>query len=85
MHAPGQSVAAAAILIEETGGTPTPAPTPVAIPTQPVSDQPSGVSPLGYAGLAGLAGLIGGMVLAPWLKGFYERVSKHPHEDETHE
>jgi predicted CXXCH cytochrome family protein len=85
MHAPGQSVAAAAIMIEEAGGTPTPFPTPIVVATLPVSDQPSGVNPVAYAGLAGLVGLGGGMLLAPWLKGFYNRVSKHRHEDESHE
>lgn len=85
MHAPGQSVAAAAILIEEAGGTPTPVPTPIIVATPPVSAQPSGISPVGYAGLAGVVGLVGGMVLAPWLKGFYDRVSKPRHENESHE
>jgi predicted CXXCH cytochrome family protein len=85
MHAPGQSVAAAAIKIEEAGGTATPAPTPVVISTPPITNQPSTVSPVGYAGLAGLVGLAAGMVLAPWLERFYHRVSKHRHEDESHE
>jgi predicted CXXCH cytochrome family protein len=86
MHAPGQSVAAAAIKIEEAGGTPTPGPTPVQVSTLPVTNQPSPVSPVGYAGLAGLVGLAAGMVLAPWLERFYHRVSKqHKHEEERHE
>jgi predicted CXXCH cytochrome family protein len=85
MHAPGQSVAAAAIMIEEAGGTPTPRPTVIPVSTQPVSNELSPVSPVGYAGLAGLVGLVGGMVLAPSLKRFYQRVSKHHPEDESHE
>jgi len=85
MHAPGQSVAAAAIKIEEAGGTPTPGPTAITVATQPVTNEPSAVSPVGYAGLAGLVGLAAGMVLAPWLERFYHRVSKHNHEDESHE
>lgn len=85
MHAPGQSVAAAAIKIEEAGGTPTPGPTAVTVSTEPVTAEPSPVSPVGYAGLAGLVGLAAGMVLAPWLERFYHRVSKHQHEEEHHE
>ena len=86
MHAPGQSVAAAAIKIEEAGGTSTPEPTPVQVSTLPVTNEPTPVSPVGYAGLAGLVGLAAGMVLAPWLERFYHRVSKqHQHEEEHHE
>jgi predicted CXXCH cytochrome family protein len=86
MHAPGQSVAAAAIKIEVAGGTPTPGPTAVMVATQPVTNEPTPVSPVGYAGLAGLVGLAAGMVLAPWLERFYHRVSKQrQHEEERHE
>jgi predicted CXXCH cytochrome family protein len=76
MHAPGQAVAAAAILAEEVGGTPTPQPTPVAIATPPVANQPAPVSPIGFAGLAALLGLAGGMVLSPWLERLYRHLSK---------
>jgi predicted CXXCH cytochrome family protein len=71
MHAPGEAVAAAAIAIEESGGTPTPLPTPVATPIPLVSSQPVPVSPVGFAGLAALLGLVGGMVLSPWLERLY--------------
>jgi nitrate/TMAO reductase-like tetraheme cytochrome c subunit len=76
MHAPGQAVAAAAIKIEEAGGTPTPNPTPVATPIPPVTQQAAPVSPLGFSGLAGLLGLACGMVLSPWLERVYHRMNK---------
>jgi hypothetical protein len=76
MHAPGQAVAAAAIKIEEAGGTPTPEPTAVVTPIAPVTNQPALVSPIGFAGMAGLLGLAGGMVLAPWLEKLYNRFAK---------
>lgn len=82
MHAPGESVAAAAIRAEEAGGTPTPQPSPVTVDTPDVSTEPSPVSPIGYAGLAGLVGLAAGMVMAPWLERFYHRVTKHNHNEE---
>jgi predicted CXXCH cytochrome family protein len=41
-----------------------------------VSDQPSPLSPYGYAGLAGLLGLAGGMILSPWLDKAYRRITK---------
>lgn len=60
-------------------------PTEEAVVESPVTSEPSPVSPIGYAGLAGLVGLAAGMVLAPWLERFYHRVSKHHHEEESHE
>ena len=75
MHAPGESVAAAAIAIEESGGTPTPLPTPVAMPIPLVTNQPVPVSPFGFAGLAALLGLVGGMVLSPWLERLYRNLN----------
>jgi len=71
MHAPGGAMAAAAIKVEQLGGTPTPEPTPVTTAIPPVSSEPTPVSPLGFAGIAGLLGLAGGMVLAPWLERAY--------------
>ncbi len=76
MHAPGQAVAAAAIKIEEAGGTPTPQPGPAATAIPPITNQPASVSPLGFAGLAGFLGLAGGMVLSPWLEKLYRRMNK---------
>ena len=76
MHAPGESVAAAAIRAEEVGGTPTPEPTAVVTPVPPITDQPTPVSPIGFAGMAGLIGLAGGMVLAPWLERLYRQILK---------
>ncbi len=73
MHAPGQAVAAAAIKIEEAGGTPTPEPTAVVTPVPPVSNEPAPVSPFGYAVMAGMIGLAGGMILTPWLDRAYHK------------
>ncbi len=49
-----------------------------------VTPEPTPVSPMGYAGLAGLVGLAAGMVMAPWLEKFYQRVVKHG-EEEKHD
>lgn len=77
MHAPGQAIAAAAINIEQLGGTPTPEPSPVASLVESASTEPTPVSPLGYAAMAGLLGLAGGVVLAPRLENWYHNVTKH--------
>jgi predicted CXXCH cytochrome family protein len=76
MHAPGEAVAAAAIKIEEIGGTPTPEPTAVATAIPPSTNQPLSVGPFGFALMAGLLGLAGGMVLAPWLEKSYREFTK---------
>ncbi len=73
MHAPGQAVAAAAIKIEEAGGTATPEPTAVVTPVPPVTNAPAPVSPFGYAMMAGMIGLAGGMILMPWLDRAYHK------------
>lgn len=49
----------------------------------PVTPTPQPVSPIGFSALAGLLGLAGGMVLAPWLERWYQRVVKHNQEDEN--
>ena len=46
-----------------------------------VTPEPAPVSPVGFSALAGLLGLAGGMVLAPWLERWYQRVVKHERED----
>ena len=46
-----------------------------------VTPEPDPVSPIGFSALAGLLGLAGGMVLAPWLERWYQRVVKHERED----
>ena len=76
MHAPGDAVVAAAIKIEEIGGTPTPEPTAAATPVPQVENEPLPVSPLGFAAMAGLLGLAAGMVLAPWLERSYKHLTK---------
>jgi predicted CXXCH cytochrome family protein len=73
MHAPGEAVAAAAILAEKIGGTPTPLPTPAVTPVPQVESKPFPVSPTGFAMMAGLLGLACGMVLAPWLERTYQK------------
>jgi hypothetical protein len=55
-------------------------------PTQAVqlsslTPEPDTVSPIGFSFLAGFIGLAGGMVLAPWLEGWYRRIAKHNRED----
>ena len=81
MHAPGQAVAAAAIKIEEAGGTPTPEPAPVVSPVPPVSNEPAPISPIGFAGMASVVGLAFGMVLSPWLERAYRHLSKGDKND----
>jgi predicted CXXCH cytochrome family protein len=81
MHAPGEAVAAAAIKIEQAGGTATPEPTPAVTPVEPVTNQPVPVSPIGFAAIAGLLGLAGGMVLAPWLERAYRHYIKEGKND----
>ena len=46
-----------------------------------VTPEPTPVSPVGFSALAGLLGLAGGMVLAPWLERWYQKVTKHDRED----
>ncbi len=88
MHGPGEAMAAAAMQVEETGGTPTPLPVPATASESPqingagLNPQPNPVSPLGYAGLTGLIGLAAGMVMAPWLEKWYRRLVKHEAEAE---
>jgi len=82
MHAPGEAIAAAAIKVEEIGGTPTPEPTPVVSAVPQVSNEPTPVSPIGFSAMAGVIGLAGGMVLAPWLERWYHHVVKHDSSNE---
>jgi predicted CXXCH cytochrome family protein len=76
MHSPGEAAAAAAIKVEELGGTPTPQPTDVVTAIPPQTSSPLPVSPIGFATMAGLLGLAGGMVLAPWLERIYRHWNK---------
>jgi predicted CXXCH cytochrome family protein len=76
MHAPGQAVAAAAIKAEELGGTPTPEPSPVVSAVPPTTNEPSPISPFGFAAMASVVGVAIGMVLAPWLERAYRHLSK---------
>ncbi len=82
MHAQG-----AAITKDETVGVsvvqPAIVPTP-AVEMSSIVPEPSPVSPLGYVGLAVLIGLAAGMVLAPWLEGWYRLVLKKS-EDVRHD
>jgi predicted CXXCH cytochrome family protein len=80
MHAPGQAVAAAAIKVEQLGGTPTPEPSPVVTPDETTNNKPTPVSPLGYATIAAMFGLAGGVVLAPLLDRWYRLALKKSEE-----
>ncbi len=71
MHSPGQLAVAAAIKQEQIGGTPTPQPTPVVTAVPHITNEPTPVSPVGFATMAGILGIIGGMVLAPWFERVY--------------
>ncbi len=50
-----------------------------AVETAEVSKEASPVSPIGFATLSALIGMASGMILAPWLERFYERIKS---EDE---
>ncbi len=52
------------------------------VKTASITPEPDPVSPMGFAGLAALIGLAGGMVLAPWLERWYQRVVKHNGEED---
>jgi predicted CXXCH cytochrome family protein len=76
MHSQGSAVS----------GTSSPAVT--AQPTEAVqlasvTPEPTPVSPIGFSALAGLLGLAGGMVLAPWLERWYQKVTKHDQEEKN--
>ena len=70
---------------EAVGGTSAPLPVPQMQEAglAPVTPAPEPVSPIGFSALAGLLGLAGGMVLAPWLERWYQRMVKHNPEDEN--
>jgi hypothetical protein len=46
-----------------------------------VTPEPTPVGPTGFSALAGLLGIAGGMVLAPWLERWYQKVTNHDRED----
>ena len=48
-----------------------------------VTPEPAPVSPIGFSALAALLGLAGGMVLAPWMERWYQRVTKHDREEKN--
>jgi hypothetical protein len=41
-----------------------------------VTEEPSPVSPVGFAAITGLIGMASGMMLAPWLERFYRRMNQ---------
>jgi len=41
-----------------------------------VATEPSSVSPVGFAMLSGLVGMASGMILAPWLERWYQRIKE---------
>jgi len=55
----------------------TPDPEPVAgVDSVSMSSDPSPISPVGFAMLSGIVGMASGMILAPWLERWYERIKK---------
>ncbi len=64
--------------------TPTPAASSVELPggmdALLVSAEPAPVSPVGFAALSGLVGMASGMILAPWLERFYNRIRRDDEE-----
>ena len=67
----------------ETNVTSAQSPTPEEVQFASVTPEPAPVSPIGFSALAGLLGLAGGMVLAPWLERWYQRIIKHEREDDN--
>ncbi|MES0343459.1 MAG: cytochrome c3 family protein [Anaerolineales bacterium] len=54
-----------------------PEPEPVSgVDTLTMSVDPSPISPVGFAMLSGIVGMASGMILAPWLERWYERIKK---------
>ena len=54
-----------------------PEPEPVAgVETLTIRADPSPISPVGFAMLSGIVGMASGMILAPWLERWYERIKK---------
>jgi hypothetical protein len=54
-----------------------PEPEPVAgVETVTIRADPSPISPVGFAMLSGIVGMASGMILAPWLERWYERIKK---------
>ena len=72
MHDPSQ--------VHPDDATPTPAAPAAATPSGSdgmlISASPSPVSPVGFAALSGLVGMATGMILAPWLERFYNRIRR---------
>jgi hypothetical protein len=78
MHDPAQ--------VHPDQATPTPAVPAVLSPSSPggmlISASPSPVSPFGFAALSGLVGMATGMILAPWLERFYNRIRRDDRPEE---
>ncbi len=76
MHAPTQQNGETITTSAPSAAQPTPS-----AQLASVTPEPEPVSPIGFSALAALLGLAGGMVLAPWLERWYQRVAKHDRED----
>jgi len=64
---------------------PTPSPadaSPSGMDTLLTSAEPAPVSPIGFAALSGLVGMASGMILAPWLERFYNRIRREDGQGE---
>jgi predicted CXXCH cytochrome family protein len=66
--------------------TPTPASAsagqPAGMDAMLISAEPAPMSPVGFAALSGLVGMASGMILAPWLERFYNRIRRDDEEGE---
>jgi predicted CXXCH cytochrome family protein len=79
MHTSGEALTPGAVNTNNVQpGTTTPLEVVEASPI--TTNQPSPVSPIGYAGLAALIGLASGMVLSPWLERWYHVTVKKSEE-----
>lgn len=76
MHSPMQAIS------PEGASAPASAEQPSDVKFASVTPEPDPVSPIGFSALAGLIGLAGGMVLAPWLERWYQRITTRNRQED---